>query len=94
MLYITVVLDFAGEWEMLRLGLVVHDETQAAIASEIDYGPPQMDRMTNTALVLSALLADSLLVSSLIHFADTKFKWNFIRSGDASFSGTKIGGYW
>ncbi len=68
MLYITVVLDFAGEWEMLRLALVVHDETRASIASEIDYGPPEMDRMTNTVLVLSALLADSLLVSGFIHF--------------------------
>ncbi|KJA25278.1 hypothetical protein HYPSUDRAFT_53180 [Hypholoma sublateritium FD-334 SS-4] len=61
-LYITVVLDLAGEWEILRLAVVIHDETRTAIASEVDYGPPQMDRMTNTALVVSALLADSLLV--------------------------------
>lgn len=84
----------AGEWEILRLAVVIHDETRAAIASEVDYGPPQMDRMTNTALVLSALLADSLLVSSFVYFAVRKRLIPFIRSGDVTFFGTKINGYW
>ena len=38
-LYITVIIDFAAEWQQLRLVVVIHGETRESMILENPYGP-------------------------------------------------------
>ncbi len=63
-----MILEFVAEWQNLRLTIVVHDETRDSMIFENLHGPDvrRVRNLANAVSALSAMIADSLLVSLIL----------------------------
>lgn len=60
-----MILELVAEWQTLRLMIVVHNETRDTMIFENLHGPGmhRVEKLGNAVSALSAMIADSLLVS-------------------------------
>lgn len=65
-LYIVIILNLAATWQILRSVVVTNNATRVTMILEFFEGPIVIPKMANATGSIGILIADSLLVSSLL----------------------------